>query len=327
MYTALGQETLKSGEPMEVGVVLAPDPEWLPRIAPFLGHKTPDYGEHIRRSLEGPLDELETRFYVGCAGGRIVSQIMIVGGRRVGILGHVYTRPEDRRMGACSRIMRHQMEDCRREGFRALCLGTGFETPPYWIYHSFGFRSIASGSGRMKWLAGPDAEEDLFRPSPATVRDVRWDDWAFFDLLAFQPVSPGEELPRCLTLGARAQESVEGTFVSFQVRREREAQIQAKALVSSAGATAGWALLSPDTRWFRDVWLLDVYAHPAFLGCLPDLLRSLEMPAAPVVAYGTTPEGARAAALAGAGFRRVADLPGWLAHEGTRRHVSVWMRG
>jgi hypothetical protein len=325
MYTRLAAETLKSGERMEVGVVLGPDADWLPRIAPFLGHKGPDYSAHIRRALEGPLDGLETRFYVGSVDGRIVSQVMIVGARGAGILGHVFTCPEERRKGACALIMRHQMDDCRRAGFQALCLGTGFETPPYWIYHSHGFRGVAAGTGRMKWLAEPDAEERLFREAAVSVRDLRWDDWGYFDLLAYQPVLPDEELPRCPTLGARAQDSVEGPFVTYQLRRERELQVQAKVLVSAAGATAGWALLSPDTHWFRDVWLLDLHAHPRFTRHLPDLVGSLELPAAPVAAYLTRPEGPRAAALSGLGFRRTAVLPRWLAHDG-RRDLAVWLR-
>jgi hypothetical protein len=326
VYTPLGQQNLKSGETLEVGVVLGPDPEWLPRLVPFLGHKTPDFRAHIEGALGGALDGLQTRFYVGSVHGRLISQIMIVGDGTVGILGHVYTMPEERRKGACAAIMQHQMADCRREGFRVLGLGTGFETPPYWIYHSFGFRSIAAGSGRMKWLAAPVAEAELFRSAPVSVRALRWEDWPWFELLGFLPVAPDEELPRCLTLGTQGQDSLEGPFVSFQARRAREPQIDARVLVSQAGATVGWALLGPDTRWFRRVWLLDLYAHPSFTWHLSDLLAALEWPQDPVTSYTTVAEGPKAAALRTAGFHRAATLEGWLFDGEERRDVIVWQR-
>lgn len=327
MYTRLGEATLKSGERMEVGVVLGPDADWLPRVVPFLGHKNPDTRAHIFQSLEKDLDRLENRYYVGTVDGRIVSQIMIVGNRGAGILGHVFTHPEERRKGACSLIMGFQMAHTQAEGFRVLCLGTGFDTHPYWIYHSYGFRGIADGSGQMMWREHAGIEEELFRRAPASVRDVRWDDWGYFDLLGFQPSGEGEELPRCPTMGLKAQGSLEGPFTSFQLRRQREPQIQAKALESETGATVGWGLLAPDTRWFRDVWLLDLHAHPHFTDRLPDLAASLTWPDAPVVAYLTEPRGPKAAALEHLGFRPAATLPDWLVTAGARRPVTLWRNG
>ena len=38
--------------------------------------KNSDYRAHIQQALEGPLDDLQTRFYVGLVDGRIISQIM-----------------------------------------------------------------------------------------------------------------------------------------------------------------------------------------------------------------------------------------------------------
>jgi GNAT superfamily N-acetyltransferase len=326
VYTQLGEERLPGGERLTIGVVLGPDREWLPRIAPFLGHKNLDYRAHIQRALEGPLDGLETRFYVGTLGGELVTQGMVVGARGTGILGHVFTHPEHRRKGAYSRLMHQQMEDCRRAGFRALCLATTPETHPYRIYQSFGFRPIAADSGRMKWLSQPDAEDGLFAIGKALVRDLRWDDWGYLDLLAFQPVQPDEELPRAFALNLKGQDSVEGPFVPFQLLRERDARLQARVLESESGATAGWALLAPDRRWFRDSWVLDLHTHPRFAGALSDLLAALSWPEEPVAAYLTLPEGPKAAVLAAAGFRRVTTLPGWLLDQGERRDLGVWLR-
>src|SRR5689334_12378719 len=114
MYTPLGSAKLNSGETLEMGVVAGPDAEWAPRIGPFLGHKGPGWCDHIQRALEGPLDRLETLFYVGCIGEELVTQVMIVGCAGAGILGHVFTRPEHRRKGAYRQLMARQMEDTRR---------------------------------------------------------------------------------------------------------------------------------------------------------------------------------------------------------------------
>ena len=117
MHTHLGSETLKNGERLEISVVEGPDAEWQPRIEPFLAHKGPGWNDHIRRALAEPLDSLQTRFYVGCIGEELVTQVMIVGSGGAGILGHVYTKPEHRRKGAYSRLMAYQTEDMPRCGF------------------------------------------------------------------------------------------------------------------------------------------------------------------------------------------------------------------
>jgi len=326
MYTPLGEGRLKTGERLHLGVVAAPDDDWLPALIPFLGHKSADFRAHVRQALEGPLDGLSTCFYVGTVDGRLVCQAMVVGGGGVGIVGHVRTLPEERRKGACSQVFSRLMEDSPRRGYRVLCLSTGFETPPYRIYHRFGFRPVAPGSGCMKWAAEAGAEQALLHPGPPRVRELRWGDWGAADLLAMQPEAAGEEQPRCLTWGIRVQGSAEGPFVSFMERRAREPRIQAQALESASGVMAGWALLAPDPRWFGDVWLLDLYALPAFRHRLPELLEALSWPEAPVTAYSSDPEGPRAAALRGAGLRRMATFPGWLCGTGARRPVGLWRR-
>src|SRR5919108_4934663 len=176
MYRPLGAATLKTGERVELGVVLGPDPDWAERIAVLLSHKPGEYRYHIGEALRRPLDELETRFYIGHLDGRPITHVMIVGARRAGILGHVYTVPAWRQRGAYSALMAAQMADTAAAGYRILTLGTGHGSHPYWIYHHFGFRSIAPGSGAMRWLATPDTEAQYLRPAMAMARELRWCD-------------------------------------------------------------------------------------------------------------------------------------------------------
>jgi hypothetical protein len=327
MYERLGEATLKDEQPMEIGVITAPDAEWRDRILPFLGHKTEPYASHIRRSNEGPLDDLETRFYVGHRDGRVLTEVMIVGARGAGILGHVYTLPEERRKGAYQAVMARQMADVRRHGFLALSLGTGYNSPPYWIYHSFGFAGIAPGQGTMCWTADPHAEARLFRRGHVATREARWGDWGFFGWLGLLPTPPDEELPRSRIMGLRSRGMMEGPFIRLLLTREQRPGVAIRVLETEHGATVAWAILAPDPHWFSEAWILDLHTHPTFAAHLPELLAGMPWPDAPVAAALTEPAGPKAAALETHGFTRTARLPGWLQGEdGSRHDIHLWTR-
>jgi GNAT superfamily N-acetyltransferase len=363
MYTHLGSVTLRTGEQLDLGCVRCPDPSWGAQVIPLLGHKSRETRDHFEAAFAGPLDELDTRFYVGTIGGLAVTNVMIVGAHRssratgrsgvgdaqpapaapsapaaspggaaettaVGILGHVYTRPEHRQKGAYGSLMPVAMEHLRRDGYRALTLGTGFETHPYWIYHGHGFRSIDGVSGKMKWLAEAGFEQRWFRPGSAHVREMRWDDWAPLNLLAFQPAAADESLPRSLLFALKGQGTLEGPFQTVQRRRRRGEPLAAVVLESGHGATVGWAVLQPDPLAFGDGRQLDLYVHPHFTRHAPDLLAALPWPAdTRVAAYTTSDADYRADALRGAGFTQVAALPSWLKRGDDRLPLRVFARG
>ncbi|HEU5316414.1 MAG TPA: GNAT family N-acetyltransferase [Chloroflexota bacterium] len=331
MYIHLGQVDLKTGEQMALGCVRCPDPSWSAQVLPLLGHKSRESREHFEQAFAGPLDQLDTRFYIGTIGGIAVTNVMIVGALRrwggVAILGHVYTRPEHRQKGAYNALMAAQMEHIRQDGYRLITLSTGFETHPYWIYHRYGFRSIDGTSGKMKWLADERAEADYLAPGPTTVRPMRWDDWAPLEALAFQPVRPDEELPRSVLFGLKGQGGVEGPFQAVRRRIRRREAIQAVVLETAHGATVGWAALQPDPFAFGDARQLDLYVHAGFEPDAPKLLAALDLDAAARVrAYSAPPDGYRAASLREAGFTRTAELPDWLARGDERLPLRVYTR-
>ena len=325
MYRQIGSGRLSSGEDIVLGVVEAPDPAWLERIGPFLSHKGGDWNYHIRQALTEPLDALESRFYVATVGEQVISQVMIVGGRGCGILGHVYTAPAWRQRRAFGQLMAAQMADVRQLGFRVLTLGTGFESHPYWIYHSFGFRSVAPGSGLMRWLADPEAEEQYLAPASVEAAPLRWEHWAGLNVLALRPVETNEPLPRLPSLGAKGQHSIEGSFVGFMRRYRSLEHPQSRVLCSATGAVVGWRLLAPDPRWSGDVWLLDLGLLPSFAGNIATLLGQIEWPSAPVYALTTT-DGERVTWLEKAGLRPQATLPRWLRLGEERRDLQLWAR-
>src|SRR5207248_6496886 len=128
----------------------------------LLVHKGSGFEVHMRMALRGETDRLETRYYLGMLEGVPVANVMTVESDGVGILGHVFTRPEHRRKGICQAIMGRLMEDFRQRNGRVLLLGTGFESAPYWIYHSFGFRSLKGGFMRYDAPAAEGFDRNWF---------------------------------------------------------------------------------------------------------------------------------------------------------------------
>src|SRR5437588_11121316 len=124
------------------------------------------------------------------------------------MLGHVFTRPEQRRKGIASAVMARQMENLRKRGGRVLLLGTGFESPAYWIYHSFGFRSLKDGF--MRYAVEPAFEERWFAPTTAAIVPAEWRHWPLVALLAS---IPGGDSLRSVVWNVSDMENLEGPYV------------------------------------------------------------------------------------------------------------------
>jgi GNAT superfamily N-acetyltransferase len=310
MYTSLGSARIKSGEVMEIGVIQAPDPLWTDRLSAFLNHKGPDWVPQVEAALNGPLDTLKSLFFIGQIDGRLACHTVVSGDRRVGILGHVYTRPEDRRKGAIKVLLEHLLAYCV-DRFDVLTLMTEFDSPAYRIYHDLGFRGMSQTSDEM--LLQSNGKPLPFEAAPTTILPLGWGDWAFLNLIAYQP-ERGDQLPRSPLLGLKGLGHVEDSFIRFQMRREPG--VQANALISEKGATVGWTILAPDQHWFGGVLELDLYVHPNFIDDLPKLAASIDMPSQKVVTYITDLDTPRARALTDIGFTNVARLPEFLESDG-----------
>src|SRR5438270_825842 len=113
MYERLDTTRLSNGIELELGLVTVPDALLSPSVKDLLAHKGPDWQKHISAALAGETGALETRFYVGIVDGRPAANVMTVERFGIGILGHVYTRPEFRRMGICRAVITHQMDHFR----------------------------------------------------------------------------------------------------------------------------------------------------------------------------------------------------------------------
>ena len=149
MIRTLGRVALTSGERLRVAALEAPAGRYAAAIRHFLEHKGQPWLAHVDLANRGEVDALRTTYYVGLLDRRIVGNVMIVGDGRAGILGHVFTHPAHRRKGICTHLMAAAVADFRQGGSLAMGLGTGYDSPPYHIYASFGFRGAFMLTGPL----------------------------------------------------------------------------------------------------------------------------------------------------------------------------------
>jgi GNAT superfamily N-acetyltransferase len=323
MVRELAEVTLKSGEVMQCLVVEEPEESWAQDVQELLVHKREHVLWHIQRSIAGPLDELETRFYLGVVNDEAVGNIMTVEHDGIGILGHVFTQPDHRRKGIASHIMAAQMRDFQEREGRVLTLGTGFDSPPYWIYHSFGFRSIAAGTGAMWYWRQPEQMEGLWRAAITGVASPLWQHWPLVNLLCIQP--DGDRL-RHAARRLWGPRNFEGDFTRYQ--RELEAEdsaITARVLENEAGLVVGWASLEDDPVWGGAAALLDLLIHPRAWDAAGDLLSALPLPSKPILAYADQ-DSPKNDALRAHGFRQQSTWQDWLPVGEETHGVNCWLR-
>ena len=122
---------------------------------------------------------IDVRFYLLHRDGSPFANMLSATRHVVGHFGRVYTRPEDRRKGAASALMRHLMEDFRRRKGRALFLGTGYDSAPFHIYQAEGFRGLEPESGLMDYYVGSGEtfRREWFSIGPVEVGAVSWENW------------------------------------------------------------------------------------------------------------------------------------------------------
>lgn len=324
MYEKLDEIELKSKECMEVGVISVPDEPHAEEVKKFLGHKPGHFKWHIERCVTETLDELETYFYIGKVDGNVITNIMTVEHQGIGILGHVFTLPEQRRKGACKGVMAYQMEHFRQRNGRALYLGTGYNGHPYHIYHGFGFESVIPESGFMKYFVDTDFEERYFSPASAQVKSVEWHDWPKMTALSGMV---GSDTLRSLAWNIYGPSNLEGPFLSFKHALETEDTYDdAKLLVSNDGAIVGWTTVRGDSRWRDAIGQLDLFFHPNFADAVPDLISSLEISDMKVQCYVDSTAEKKAEVLEASGFDCEGRFKNQFTYKGQKYDVLVFGR-
>lgn len=312
MYEPRGTVNLSSGACAEVGIVCGPHQGDPYRIGELLQHKQHPWHQHIVEALEQPLGDLETRFHIVVAEGLAVANVMTVESGGVGILGHVFTRPEHRRQGLCQALFEVLLPDFRARGGRQLTLGTGYDSPAYWIYHRNGFRPLLPESGFMRLRVDPDFAATWFAPGPTRVVPLQWRHWATVAQLLAEPLGDGMA---CWQLRCFGPKNFEGSFLHLFIPTDSWQGATVRVLETAAGAAVGFALLHRDRRWPADVKLLDVVSHPNFEADLPALLAGLPLDGR-VQCYLPAAAEARRAAVEAAGFGLEGTFAGQLGDGG-----------
>ena len=273
MYARLDNGTIKTGEALEIGVVVAPDSDWKGQICPLLGHKGHPWTLHVEKALDGAITDLETRFYLGILHGQAVANICLFEHERIAIFAHVYTIPEFRQRGIARQVNRVVMEDFRRRGGRVMTLSTDYDSHPFHLYASFGFQGIIPEVGNMTCEFEAGCQEKFFAPgSGVSVRNQVWADWPHLNLLYHQT---GGDWFRSVRHALYRPKSYEGCFLQERVEIEIS-HLCAKTLVTENGTVVGNLACGPDRRWDGAAALVDLHVHENYAehtGCLLDGLR------------------------------------------------------
>ncbi len=282
-----------------------------------------DYAERIQyswRDIREPLmagelvDTSLDRFFIGELDGEYVGSMTYATPRRcseVAVLGMVQTRPDQRRKGIATQLLRQTIADFRVLGGMAMYLCT---TNPnaYALYYKQGFRPLI-GDG-MRYLAPgcEDFDRTYFvHDGPAAIRPGTWGDLAPVSSLynQRQPDWFIKDYPRRVFRDIRYEghyrrvwlptQERQGTVLVLENRRQRVVGIASTAAV--------------DSYVEQHAHIVDCWACPAYLGQLPELLsavveRARDTGAEALQAYLADSDRAKQQIFQAAGFREEARL-------------------
>jgi hypothetical protein len=328
MYQKLGQVILKSGEAVEAGVVIGPDLEWAPVVEKLLQHKG-EIGNWQNSAFVRQEVGIETYFYILHRNRQAFSNILTSELNGVGILGHVWTLPSDRRQNACTRLMELQMEHFKSRGGQALFLKTDFDSAPFYIYEKFGFTAVEPQSGHMEFYTRNRSafENEYFAVDETEIQVLNWPHWPGSAAL-FLSDSPG--IVRCAPAKLFGRYLTEGPLLPFiKQNNERQASLNENQFLAlqtrTTGAVVGLSAWNWHPLW-KEVCVVDVYCHPSYWSHAPRLLAALKLPAAATyVAYGDAQCPEKLSVLEQAGFRQSAFLKKHVALNAAKtRFGEVW---
>jgi len=292
--------SLKDGRDVEIKVITGPEPDWTDRIAAFLGHKGEIWIWQIRASLDG-VEGVECRYYIAFDGEKPVGNICTFERGGVGILGHVFTSPDCRRMGIARLLMDAVCPDFIQRGGKALYLGTGYDSPAYHIYRKRGFRSLYPGSGEMEWIARTDYQDDFLGAPGLEVHPLAWRHWP---LIAPLVCAPEGDFILSLNNGIFRRGTTEGVFLNL-LRDNMRGRNATSAAVNDAGAMIAFASVAPwKALSGRAAWtMLDLFFYPGRSDAGRAVLQAVLPRDGRIQAWIDAPSGERREVLREAGFR------------------------
>jgi hypothetical protein len=156
-----------------------------------------------------------------------------------------------------------------------------------------------------------------------SARPVTWGDGPRLNLLFLRS---GPPLLRNLAYGCFGVTNFESVGLKLMKDSEDGRLHGAWTLETEDRIPVGFATVTKAPLW-PEVWILDLFLHPAFESHAPVLLDAIRWPEGKVAAHLEAGTEALASALEGAGFRQEGTLGGQLRKGGELRDVEVWARG
>jgi len=355
MYQKLQDETLKNGERVELGLLTGPDQSKLAgQVKALLGHKGKIWQWQIEQSLGQQFKDAQSRFYIALRNGQPLANVMTVEAFGIGIFGHVYARPEERRKGLSDRIIGTLVKDFRARAGKALYLGTGFDSPAYHLYARHGFKSVEPKSGCMTWFAQTQEafEQEAFAQGATRREALSFEHWPTLPALSMMrhparvrlatmdvlgPVlTEGGALPVLMATSAELdgdrQPISEGPAslgrqpaggVSPRPPEER-AQV---AVSRTSDVPVAIACIAPEPIFSKQVDVLDLFCAPGFEGELQPLAEQLQLSAErTAVCYADSFWPAKQQVLRALHFVRASVLPKYFRAQGQAQDVELWIR-
>ena len=319
MYQPRNDAKLRSGQTVQCGVVAAPDAEWSERLTELLGHKGGIWNWQNAQTLNHALG-IDVHYHILHRDGQPFANVMAAALNGVGILGHVWTAPDDRRQNAAMLLMQQATDHFRAHNGRSLFLGTDYDSPAYHIYRRSGFKSVEDCGGCMAWYASSPDQFDAahFADGPTTIEPIDWPHWPVSAALGLCD-SPG--VVRFASMHLFGRNTTEGTVLGV-LRRQQERGPDAPPCAMVLSQTASTTVVGISTWDWHPLWpdtcIVDVYCHAQHWRRAGELLEALSLPAAGrCVAYADPICAERRDVLTAAGFQPISTMPQRLAANAT----------
>jgi GNAT superfamily N-acetyltransferase len=300
---------------IEIRKLTAPRDEL--ELVSLLWHKGSPWVEGIVRRIRGSVPAADDRFWAAFHRDQIVATAWYTTSRKtpqMGLIGHIYTRPEYRRQGISTELVRAALADFRTRGGSVMQL---FSSTPYTIplYKRFGFENVYAGRSYH--------ETDWYMRYPADARR-QIDAWYAEPCREIRPLDEGDLPSYCLLYNHEHRSVLKDWAQSIGLGLEAEfafinssakmATGQGVCRVMDNGRTiVGLAsLMRCDFPHHAHVAAFDVYVHPAHATVAAPLIDAClacreDLGAEFIDALTLTPE--KRDELARFGFRTQAVLP------------------
>lgn len=325
MHEVIAKHKLWTGEEMSTLRVTAPDQEYKDAILSVIGHKEPYWLVPVREAYEGKIG-LKTYCYLALlgGGGDVIANITTAESldEPIGMLQHVFTKPEHRRKGVASFLMKDLLDDFKARKGRALYLGTGYGSDAHRIYHRYGFQDIGDRTGKMRFLTEKDFDEKYFSGRDTDVHPLGWEDWPGSDVLF--SIENGWYMKN-LAFGAFDVHGFEGGFIKLMLGL-REGHVKDAKVMISNDAVVGFASLALDPRWNYGVAIFDFFMHPLFLNGANKLIQSISFGSEKTQSFVEASAKYKSHALEDCGFTLEARLNEQLRQKDHSLDVSIYSR-